>query len=60
LYLTDEGRLHYHHAQERMSERLVMLLADLNDNERATVQGAMNALSRVLAQKVEEQNDTAG
>ncbi|SRR5581483_755666 len=48
LALTEEGRVRYEHAQERMLRRLVPLMERLTAKEIAAVRIALSALRRVL------------
>ena len=57
LHLTEQGREHYVRAQAQTLERLVPLLAELRDDELAAVHMALPALTRVLVQEEEDEND---
>lgn len=57
LELTDEGRLRYERAHQRMMERLVPLLERVTDEEMAAIQRALSALGRVLADAGDEPDD---
>ncbi len=59
LHLTDQGWLHYEHAQEAMTQRLVPLLEQLNQDETQAVQMALPALRRVLSMTEEYPDDSA-
>lgn len=54
LHLTEEGRAHHERAQAQMLERLTGLLDQLNDDEKTTIQQALQSLQRVLVEEVVE------
>lgn len=58
LHLTEDGRLHYQRAQERMMERLAEYLDKLAETEKTVIRQALQSLHRVLIQEVETHDDT--
>ncbi len=55
LSLTDAGRERYHQARKSMLKRLLPLMKNLNSDEMAAVQFAMEGLHRVLSGEVVEE-----
>ncbi len=57
LHLTEEGRTHYERAQQQMLARLVTYMDQLDNDEQAAIQQALQSLHRVLVQEVNEHDD---
>ena len=58
LNLTDAGRAQYERAQQHMLERLASFMDQLDEDEKTTIQQALQSLHRVLVQEVITENDS--
>ena len=58
LHLTDDGRAQYERAQGLMVQRLASFMDQLDEDEKTTIQQALQSLHRVLVQEVETENDS--
>lgn len=58
LHITEHGRKHYERAQLQTLQRLMPLIGDLDDAERAALERALPALHRVLT--LEESKEIHG
>jgi len=58
VFLTDDGRAKYERAQNHMLERLASFMDQLDEDEKTTIQQALQSLHRVLVQEVISENDS--
>ena len=58
LHLTDVGLAQYERAQRHMLERLASFMDQLDENEKTTIQQALQSLHRVLVQEVISEHDS--
>ena len=57
LHLTEDGLAKYERAQSHMLERLASFMDQLDEDEKTTIQQALQSLHRVLVQEVVNEHD---